>query len=205
MATTITSPGEKSCPPKVTGSTTVRPVRCTGGSNRNDSSTARSANAGLSTNRRHCSGRSSRASIVLPIRLTVVSKPASSSRLHIGISSSGWIVSSSAATARLIRSSPGSHRRNSKADSKMSASAARAAVSCRACDNDWTPPSALPKIEPSRANSSASASGTPSSSLITMMGIGEASRLTRSNGSSAGTASSRSSTIEVIRVSKAAI
>ena len=54
----------------------------------------------------------SRASTVLPIRFTVVSKPAISSRVHSGTMSSARICSPGAVARRLITSSPGSTRRS---------------------------------------------------------------------------------------------
>jgi hypothetical protein len=128
----------------------------------------------------------------LPIRFTVVSKPAISSSEHIGSSSSGRIALPRSATSTLTRSSCGSRARSSKSEPNSFSISRSAAITSRAWRSDRIPESALPMAAPYLWNVAASASGTPSIAVITVIGSGAASPATRSKRPRASAASTSS-------------
>ncbi len=107
----------------------------------------------------HCSAWSSSAFTALPIRLTVVSKPATSSSTHIGSISSGCTWSPSAATTWLTMSSAGSRRRSSNSSLNSTVNSLFAPWRREAWDSDLMPSIAPPMTVAKRAKRSASASG----------------------------------------------
>ena len=130
---------------------------------------------------------------MLPMRLTVVSKPASSNSRPSGSSSAGVSWSPSLASSWLTMSSPGSRRRWSSTCDHTRLSWRSASISRATCATDCGPARALPMVAPYRAKAALLASGTPRRSVITAIGNGEARPATRSHGPSAGCASRRSS------------
>ena len=94
----------------------TRPVRCTGESNRSTSSTAFGQSAGSARSRSRWSGCSMSRAVPLPMRFTVVSKPAASSSIAVAVSSS-WRELALRARAR-ARASRGCCRRDGRAGAR---------------------------------------------------------------------------------------
>ena len=114
------SPFGIATPPIETSSSAIRAVACTTPSKRRNSSTAVRIRPGSAVSRRRWSGCRSSASTALPIRLVVVSCPATRISTLIANSSSASrrSPSTSARTSSLTRSSRGRARRSATTPSK---------------------------------------------------------------------------------------
>src|SRR5690348_12593229 len=167
-------------PPRVTSPVVYRNVECgTGASQRRISSIARGIRAGSAARASRWSGWVSRAAVPLPIRLVVVSCPATVSwKIVESISCSDSAPSWSAARTRSVtRSSPGAARLTARSPVRyrtMSAEAATASAGGSGADEGAS------SVVNQLPSWSRSGPGTPSSSLITVNGSGKAKPATRS-------------------------
>ena len=145
-----------------------------------------------------CSGCVSSATTAFPIRLTVVSCPATMRSEAMLVSSCSESVSppSSTATSALIRSSAGSLRRCSKSAWRYATNCAIDSKKC-ACSSGAN--AGRTNASDHSRNWSRSAIGTPSSSAITVIGSGNANVETSSISPSATTGSRRPSAISWMR------
>ncbi len=199
--TSAISPAGIVTPPSSTSSDVYRKVaRLIGPSSRRNSSTAPGSSDRSARSAASWSGLRSSASTPLPIRLTVVSWPATSSRNAIEISSvwSSRSSSSLACTSAEKMSSPGVAR-------LLSISAARKAYMEAAAASTSSCFESVSSVPDQTRKSSRWSIGTSSSSQITVMGSGNASASSRST-SDLPTISSRSwSVISWMRGRRASI
>ena len=170
---TTRSPAATGLPATSVSTFARRAVRSTGGSKRSISSIAIGHSSGSAARRSRCSGWANSWLVPLPMRLTVVSKPAASTSSAVETSSCSErpAPSSSTRPTRLDRrSSPGSRRSRRRCSRIQSLRAARF-CSIAACALRVSPMSSeVAAPSPHARNWSRIEVGTPSISLITVTG-----------------------------------
>ncbi len=199
MTAITRSPRRIVCEPTSTSVVAQRVIeRSTGLSKRRSSSTASGSPAGFARSFSSSSGCLSSASTLFPMRLTVVSCPATIRSTTMLKSSSSLSVSpaSSACTSALTRSSPGSARRCSKRPCRYARNCSTAAP--KACCSSSVSAGLTNRFDHWR-NRSRSSDGMPSNSQITTIGSGNAKSSTRFISPRGSTASISSSAISWTR------